>query len=162
MTELISTAKSPWVDPHLHVWGWEIPVYLFLGGWTAGIMVLCGWALWKGRRDERPHATFSLASSGLFMLAFVAISLGMVALFLDLEHKLYTWRLYLTFEPASPMSWGAWILLLVYPVLFLGILLDPPQTLRERLPRLQPLLDSLANNLVLRRVTGLVLSLIHI
>jgi protein NrfD len=156
MTELLSTAQSPWVDPHLHVWGWEIPVYLFLGGWTAGIMVLCGWALWKGQRDERPHATFSLASSGLFMLAFVAISLGMFALFLDLEHKLFTWRLYLTFEPASPMSWGAWILLLVYPVLLLGILLDPPRTLRDRLPRLVPLLESLAGNLVLRRVTGLV------
>jgi formate-dependent nitrite reductase membrane component NrfD len=156
MTELISTAKSPWVDPHLHVWGWEIPVYLFLGGWTAGIMVLCGWALWKGQRDERPHATFSLASSGLFMLAFVAISLGMLALFLDLEHKLFTWRLYLTFEPASPMSWGAWILMLVYPVLLVGILLDPPRTLLDRAPRLRPLLESLANNLVLRRVTGLV------
>ena len=65
MIELVSTAKSPWVDPHLHVWGWEIPVYLFLGGWTAGIMVLCGWALWKGQRDERPHATFSLASGPL-------------------------------------------------------------------------------------------------
>ena len=121
MTELISTARSPWVDPQLHVWGWEIPVYLFLGGWTAGIMVLCGWALWKGQRDERPHATFSLASSGLFMLAFAAISLGMVALFLDLEHKLYVWRLYVTFEWASPMSWGAWILMLVYPVLLVGI-----------------------------------------
>jgi formate-dependent nitrite reductase membrane component NrfD len=156
MHELISTAKSPWVDPHLHVWGWEIPVYLFLGGWTAGIMVLCGWALWKGRRDERPHATFSLASSGLFMLAFVAISLGMVALFLDLEHKLFTWRLYLTFEPASPMSWGAWILILVYPVLLVGILLDPPRTLVDRVPRIRPFLEALAENLVLRRVTGLV------
>ncbi len=156
MTEVISTAQSPWVNPHLHVWGWEIPVYLFLGGWTAGIMVLCGWALWKGQRDERPHATFSLASSGLFMLAFVAISLGMFALFLDLEHKLFTWRLYLTFEPASPMSWGAWILMLVYPVLLVGILLDPPRTLVARVPRLMPLLRGLADNLVLRRVTGLV------
>jgi formate-dependent nitrite reductase membrane component NrfD len=156
MTELISTAKSPWVDPHLHVWGWEIPVYLFLGGWTAGIMVLCGWALWKGQRDERPHATFSLASSGLFMLAFVAISAGMLALFLDLEHKLFTWRLYLTFEPASPMSWGAWILVLVYPVLVVGILLDPPRALIDRVPRFHPLLKALGDNLVLRRVTGLV------
>ena len=87
-------------------------------------MVLCGWALWKGQRDERPHATFSLASSGLFMLALGAISLGMLALFLDLEHKLYVWRLYLTFKPLSPMSWGAWILMLVYPVLPDG---DPPR-----------------------------------
>jgi formate-dependent nitrite reductase membrane component NrfD len=156
MIELISTAKSPMVDPHLHVWGWEIPVYLFLGGWTAGIMVLCGWALWKGQRDERPHATFSLASSGLFTLAFVAISLGMVALFLDLEHKLYVWRLYVTFEPASPMSWGAWILMLVYPVLLMGILLDPPRRLAALVPQLEPVWKSLADNLTVRRVTGLV------
>jgi protein NrfD len=156
MTELISTARSPWVDPHLHVWGWEIPVYLFLGGWTAGIMVLCGWALWKGQRDERPHATFSLASSGLFTLAFGAISAGMLALFLDLEHKLHVWRLYVTFKPLSPMSWGAWILLLVYPVLLMGILLDPPRRLVARVPRLEPVWRALADNLAVRRITGLV------
>ncbi len=155
MTELISTAKSPMVDPNLHVWGWEIPVYLFLGGWTAGILVLCGWALWKGQRDERPHATFSLASSGLFMLALGAISLGMVALFLDLEHKLYVWRLYLTIKPLSPMSWGAWILLLVYPVLLMGILLDPPRRLMARVPQLEPVWKGLADNLTVRRGTGL-------
>ena len=156
MTELLSTAKSPMVDPHLHVWGWEIPVYLFLGGFTAGIMVLCGWALWRGRRDERPHATFSLASSGLFLLALGTISVGMVALFLDLEHKLYVWRLYLTFEPLSPMSWGSWILLLVYPVLLMGILLDPPRRLVARVPALEPVWRSLADNLRVRRITGLV------
>ena len=155
MTELFSTAKSPMVDPHLHVWGWEIPVYLFLGGFTAGILVLCGWALWKGQRDERPHATFSLASSGLFMLALGTLSVGMGALFLDLEHKLYVWRLYVTFEPLSPMSWGSWILLLVYPVLFMGILLDPPRRLVARVPGLEPIWTSLANNLTARRVTGL-------
>jgi formate-dependent nitrite reductase membrane component NrfD len=119
-------------------------------------MVLCGWALWKGQRDERPHATFSLASSGLFSLAFVAISLGMVALFLDLEHKLFTWRLYVTFEPASPMSWGAWILILVYPVLLMGILLDPPRRLASFVPWLEPWWKRLADDLVVRRVTGLV------
>ena len=43
--EFVTTAHSPATDPHLHVWGWEIPVYLFLGGFTAGIMVLDG-GLW--------------------------------------------------------------------------------------------------------------------
>ena len=62
----------------LHVWGWEIPVYLFLGGFTAGIMVLSGWSLWRGRRNPRSHPTFSLASSGLFMLGLGTISLGML------------------------------------------------------------------------------------
>ena len=40
----------------------------------------------------------------------------MGALFLDLTAKLHVWRFYLAFRWTSPMSWGAWILLLVYPV----------------------------------------------
>jgi protein NrfD len=137
--ELVSTARSPATDPHLSVWGWEIPVYLFLGGFTAGIMILSGWALWKGRRNPRPHTTFALASSGLFIVGLAAISLGMLALFLDLAHKPYVWRVYLIMEPTSPMSWGSWILLLVYPVLAAGVLLDPPAPLLDRLPVLRPL-----------------------
>ena len=129
MSEIYSTARSPLTDPSLHAWGAEIAVYLFLGGFTAGIMVLSGWALWRGRRNPRPQATFSLASSGLFSLGLAAISLGMLALFLDLGHKPFVWRLYLTVKPWSPMSWGAWILLAVYPVLAAGGLLDPPQAL---------------------------------
>ena len=51
--ELVSTAHSPITDGGLHVWGWEIPVYLFLGGFTAGLMVLAGWALSRGGRNPR-------------------------------------------------------------------------------------------------------------
>jgi formate-dependent nitrite reductase membrane component NrfD len=156
MSELYSTAHSPITDPSLHAWGWEIPIYLFLGGFTAGIMVLSGWALWRGRRNHRAHATFSLASSGLFTLGLGAISLGMLALFLDLSHKAYVFRLYLTMKPWSPMSWGAWILLLVYPVLLTGILLDPPRSLVRLTPALDALWRSLAENLRVRRSTGFV------
>jgi formate-dependent nitrite reductase membrane component NrfD len=156
LSELVSTARSPATDPHLHVWGWEIPVYLFLGGFTAGIMVLSGWALWKGRRNPRPHTTFALASSGLLILALAAISLGMMALFLDLGHKPYVWRLYLTMKPWSPMSWGAWILLLVYPVLIAGVLLDPPRLLLRYVPVLRPLVDWMAARGVVRHATGFV------
>jgi formate-dependent nitrite reductase membrane component NrfD len=49
----------------------------------------------------------------------IALSVGMTALFLDLEHKLYVFRFYTSFEPTSPMSWGAWILILVYPLMML-------------------------------------------
>ena len=138
LSEFVTTAHSPATDPHLHVWGWEIPVYLFLGGFTAGIMVLSGWALWRGRRNPRSHPTFSLASSGLFMLGLATISLGMLALFLDLGHKPYVWRLYLTMKPWSPMSWGSWILLLVYPVLAAAVLLEPPATARPAAPLDRP------------------------
>lgn len=156
LSEFVTTAHSPATDPHLHVWGWEIPVYLFLGGFTAGIMVLSGWALWKGRRNPRPHTTFALASSGLFLLGLATISLGMLALFLDLGHKLYVWRLYLTVEPWSPMSWGAWILLLVYPVLAAGVLLDPPKALVRWAPALRPAVDWMTARDWVRHATGFV------
>jgi protein NrfD len=154
LVEFVSTAHSPATDPHLRVWGWEIPVYLFLGGFTAGIMVLSGWALWKGRRNPRGHTTFALASSGLFILGLATISLGMLALFLDLGHEAYVWRLYLTMKPWSPMSWGAWILLLVYPVLVAGILLDPPRVLRERVAVLRPAIAWMETHPLVRHVVG--------
>jgi protein NrfD len=100
------------IDPHLHVWGWEVPVYLFLGGLVAGLMVLVP-LLWK--EDRR-------ASAAVRFMPFAAIGLlglGMGALFLDLEYKLHVFRFYTTFEPTSPMSWGSWVLLLVVPVLAL-------------------------------------------
>ena len=53
----------------------------------------------------------------------------MGGLFLDLEHKAYFWRLYTTFEVLSPMSWGAWILLLVYPAILLNMLIRVPPKL---------------------------------
>ena len=37
--EFLVTARHNYkVDPSLAIWSWEIPVYLFLGGLTAGIM----------------------------------------------------------------------------------------------------------------------------
>jgi formate-dependent nitrite reductase membrane component NrfD len=109
MNELDVARYSRSVDPQLHVWGWEIPVYLFLGGMAAGVMILSA-ALWTKREERSPAARW---------LAFAApalVSLGMGALFLDLANKLHVWRFYLAFRWTSPMSWGAWILVLVYPV----------------------------------------------
>ena len=51
------------------------------------------------------------------LIGLVFLSLACSSLFLDLSHKLYVWRLYTTFQITSPMSWGSWILLLVYPAL---------------------------------------------
>lgn len=121
MTELIVTRQNPLVDPVLNVWAWEIPVYLFLGGWVAGMMVLSGVLLARGTHDDFPFTSRLTPWVGLVLL-----SLGMFALFLDLEHKFYTWRLYTTFRPASPMSWGAWILIVVYPALVTAALVRPP------------------------------------
>lgn len=129
LPELDITRHNHLVDPFLQVWGWEIPVYLYLGGWVAGMMILTGYFLLKGRHEQRGCVCSALPGLGLVLL-----SLGMGALFLDLEHKLFTWRLYTTFQWTSPMSWGAWILLLVYPVLAVTWLVRPPALLEDLSP----------------------------
>lgn len=134
MNELTLARHNELVDPVLAVWSWPIPVYLFLGGWVAGMMVVIGYFLLRGR-----HREDSCVCGVLPALSVALLSLGMLALFLDLEHKRYVWRLYTTFRITSVMSWGAWILLLVYPALLAVIALHPPRPLARLLPALEQL-----------------------
>jgi formate-dependent nitrite reductase membrane component NrfD len=150
MLEFLTTRHNPMIDPTLHVWGWEIPVYLFLGGWVAGSMVLSGWLV--HRDGGRGPGSVSVS---LPWLSLVLISLGMGALFLDLEHKRYVWRMYLTLQPASPMSWGGWILLLVYPVLLLTALASVPRALLVRWPSLEALADRTRSAATMRWLANL-------
>lgn len=129
--ELTTTRVNHLIDPHLHVWAWQIPVYLFLGGLVAGMMLLWGWFAFADRRRRADSVAFVLP-----LLALGLLSLGMLALFLDLEHKLYVWRLYTTVQITSPMSWGAWILVAVYPALAAALLLRLPPALGRRFPAL--------------------------
>lgn len=152
MHELFLTRHNPLVDPALHVWGWEIPVYLFLGGWVAGMMAITGYFLLRGRQKEALCVCAVLPG-----VSFVLLSAGMLALFLDLEHKLYVWRLYTTFEIGSPMSWGAWILLAVYPALLAALLIRPPAALRTLVPALNDVSARMAGNGTAVRITGFVL-----
>lgn len=110
MIELETTRNNHLIDPALHIWGWEIPVYLFLGGMAAGIMVI---AALIGRRI--PAEKQSWIMRALPLAAPVILSIGMLALFLDLENKLHVYRFYLAFRVTSPMSWGSWILVAIYP-----------------------------------------------
>src|ERR1035441_5798710 len=126
LTELTVSRHNPLVDPTLHVWEWQIPIYLFLGGLVAGLMIIAGVRLIAIRPKHR-EALVCCTIGPLVGLAF--LSLGMLVLFLDLSHKLFVWRLYTTFQITSPMSWGSWILLLVYPALIANILIDPPKFL---------------------------------
>ena len=126
MEEVLATAHfNPKIDPTLAIWDWRIAVYLFLGGVTAGIMCYSAWAVVAKREDQAPFTAWRLALWGP-----IALSLGMTTLFLDLEHKLFVFRFYTTFKPASPMSYGAWILILVYPAAIALIL----ATLRQGYP----------------------------
>ena len=131
--ELLVTARAnDLIDPSLHIWTWEVAMYLFLGGVTAGIMIFAA-AVALLRRDE----TAPFAATRLAILAPIVLSLGMTTLFMDLEHKLYVFRFYTTFRVLSPMSWGAWILIIIYPVSMLQIL----STLRRGVPQVAGFID---------------------
>jgi protein NrfD len=125
MNEIDVARHGLLVDPSLHVWGWEIPVYLFLGGMAAGVMILG--AVLSARSGPRSRATRWLAFAPPLL-----VSVGMGALLLDLEFKVHAWRFYLAFRWTSPMSWGAWILVLVYPVTILFALAGLEQAEAER------------------------------
>jgi formate-dependent nitrite reductase membrane component NrfD len=126
MNEITNTRHNHLIDPTMHVWGWEIPLYLFLGGVVAGIMILSGIHYLRNQGKEQSTA-FALMP----WVAPVAISVGMFFLWLDLEHPFNAWRFYLTFKLTSPMSWGAWILLGVYPVSILLAWRTTPERFKE-------------------------------
>lgn len=110
MPEIDVNRHSHLIDPHMHVWGWQVPVYLFLGGVVAGLMVFCALLAMRQATDQR-----SKWGRWLAFLAPVLLSIGMLALLLDLEYKFHVWRFYAALKVTSPMSWGSWILLLIYP-----------------------------------------------
>lgn len=99
------------IDPVLHVWHWQIPLYLFLGGLAAGILFFA--ALYYLRNEGERYSTAVKVAP---IVAPIAIALGLIALVLDLKHPLYFWQLYTTIRLESPMSWGAWVLMLVMPL----------------------------------------------
>jgi formate-dependent nitrite reductase membrane component NrfD len=154
MFEIDTTRHNPGVDPLLHVWGWEIPVYLFVGGMVAGMMILAGIAMLRVARGEDPRKFFSIQTP---LLGFMLLNVGMLALLLDLSHPLYVWAVYLTFEPLSPMSWGSWVLLIVYGVLLVSALIRLPDAwpwLGRKLPILQRISDAMVASPALLRLLG--------
>ena len=107
----ISGRDIPNIDPFLYIWHWQIPLYLFLGGLAAGILFFAGLFTVLGKEKEM-ETTVKWAT----FIVPAALVLGLIALFLDLKHQLYFWRLYTTIRMESPMSWGAWTLMIVTPL----------------------------------------------
>ncbi|MBW8075184.1 NrfD/PsrC family molybdoenzyme membrane anchor subunit [Metallibacterium scheffleri] len=140
---LASVLANPRVEPVMQIWGWQIATYLFLGGVTAGLMVFSAWAV-LGRRNA-PFAAYRAPLVGLVVLA-----LGMTTLFADLDRKINVWRFYTTLHVTSVMSWGSWILLLVFPALILFMLGGLQQGFAPlaRLARALPLVGGLLGWLI--------------
>ncbi len=107
----VSGRDIPNIDPFLNIWHWQIPLYLFLGGLAAGILFFAGLFTILGKEKEMETtvkwATFIVPG---------ALIVGLIALFLDLKHQLYFWQLYTIVRIQSPMSWGAWTLMIITPL----------------------------------------------
>jgi protein NrfD len=128
LQEITTTRSNALIDPGLHVWHGEVAAYLFLGGVVAGVMVLAGLGLLL-----RPKGGRSVHLGLLPWTAPILLSLGMVFLWLDLENRWNAFRFYLVFRPSSPMSWGAWILLAIYPASVAMAWLTTPEGMKQRL-----------------------------
>jgi formate-dependent nitrite reductase membrane component NrfD len=113
---IISGRMNPGIDPYLNLWHWQIPLYLFLGGLAAGILFFAALHYILGKEKEMP----TIVKWAPFLVPG-ALILGLIALFLDLKHKLFFWQLYTTIRLDSPMSWGAWTLMLVTPLSILWV-----------------------------------------
>lgn len=112
----ISGRDIPNIDPYLQVWHWPISVDLFLGGLAAGILFFSSVITILGKEKE-----FVGAVKYATLVPPIALSLGLIALIYDLTHPLYSYQLYTTLRLESPMSWGAWAMLLTTPLSYLWV-----------------------------------------
>jgi formate-dependent nitrite reductase membrane component NrfD len=111
---IVSGRMNHLVDPHLNIWHWQIPTYLFLGGLAAGLLFFASLYHINGKEKEFPTPVRKAQILAPFLLV-----LGLLALFIDLRHKAYFWQLYTNIKLESPMSWGAWTLMVATPASFI-------------------------------------------
>ncbi len=155
MVEVISNKLNPQTIPHLEIWAWEVPIYLFLGGLAGGLLVISGGilllqrgGLFNGDYGERPPFSEMVRIGSL--LAPVLLGIGMFFLFLDLEYKLHVWRFYTAFVWNSPMSWGSWMLIVFFPLAGLQAMIvnrkwfENIAPLRTLIDRFEPRLNLIA------------------
>ncbi len=115
---IISGRYIPHIDPNLDVWSWPIATYLFLGGLAAGIVIFAAIYTLLGKENEY-KATVKITP----IFAPVALALGLFFLLFDLHHTFYAWRLFTIIRYNSPMSWGAWTLLVITPLSIIWVLM---------------------------------------
>ena len=118
-------------------WGWYIALYFFLGGLAGGSYFLAATIDWIGRREDRPLARLG------YYIAFPCVATSGLLLTLELGRPLRFWHMLIEsntyrpmFKPWSPMSVGAWALLIFGAFSFLSFVdaigedVDRPALLR--------------------------------
>ncbi len=125
--EIDITGTNAITYPYLHIWDWRIATYLFLGGITAGILALS--AVINFRRSKFRSGQAACCYLGPLMAPFI-LAIGMFFILLDLGRPFNSYWFYLSFQPSSPMSWGAWGVGLIIPVSFLYGLAAVPEEKR--------------------------------
>lgn len=88
---------------HIMSFDWMVVTYFFLAGVSAGAYIFSVVAnYWM--TEFKP-----LARAGA-IVAPIALAIGMFFLFIDLGQPFRAWRLFLTFNPTSAISWGTWFI----------------------------------------------------
>lgn len=116
--------------PVMHIWDWRVASYLFLGGLSGGLMTMS--AINYIRPGNKQSADTANAWK-IPVLIPILLTIGLIFLNLDLERKLNAFWFYLTFQPVSPMSWGAWIVFIIYPLLIAYALAALPDEIRGKI-----------------------------
>jgi formate-dependent nitrite reductase membrane component NrfD len=86
-------------------WNWIVAIYLFVAGVSAGAFIMSATAYFLGKEKYD-----KITVIGSYIAPFPVL-LGIAALIYDLERPHLFWKLFLTFQPNSVMSLGAWLLL---------------------------------------------------
>jgi formate-dependent nitrite reductase membrane component NrfD len=118
MVEVNITGTNAITYPHLNIWDWTIGMYLFLGGLTAGVMII---SATLQLREKSITSTGDRARACYLgpILSFLMINIGVFFVFIDITKKINAFWFYLHFNPTSPMSWGAWGVGIIIPLTFI-------------------------------------------
>jgi len=119
-------------------WGWLIALYFFVGGLAGGCYFLAATIDLVGRREDRPLARLG------YYVAFPCVAISGLLLTLDLGRPLRFWHMLIesnTYRPMfkywSPMSTGAWALLVFGLFSFLSFVAAVAEDDRVRWPALR-------------------------
>jgi len=82
---------------------WMIVTYFFLGGLSVGAYLFSVAANYC-KQEYKPLAKKSA------VLSLIALAIGLLILLYDLGQPLRAWRLFVSFNPKSMLSWGVWFL----------------------------------------------------